>query len=46
MTFFDAIDQRRLRVEAVEDSGAVWPDVAANRWLHPPPGSWRPEHGG
>ena len=35
MTFFDAIDQRRLRSEVVDDAGAVWPDVAANRWLHP-----------
>jgi mannose-6-phosphate isomerase-like protein (cupin superfamily) len=35
MTFFDAIDQRPLRIEAVVDVGAVWPDVAANRWLHP-----------
>jgi mannose-6-phosphate isomerase-like protein (cupin superfamily) len=35
MTFYDAIDQRALRVEQVEDVDAVWPDVAANRWLHP-----------
>jgi mannose-6-phosphate isomerase-like protein (cupin superfamily) len=35
MTFYDAIDQRPLRVEPVESSPAVWPDVAANRWLHP-----------
>jgi quercetin dioxygenase-like cupin family protein len=35
MTFYDAIDQRPLRVEAVDDADAVWPDLAANRWLHP-----------
>ena len=35
MTFYDPIDQRPLRVEAVEDRDAVWPDLAAHRWLHP-----------
>ena len=35
MTFYDAIDQRPLRVEVVEEADAVWPDLAANRWLHP-----------
>lgn len=37
MTFYDAVDLRPLRVEAVEDadSGSVWPDAAAHRWLHP-----------
>ena len=35
MTFYDAIDQRPVRVEAVEDTDAVWPKLAAHRWLHP-----------
>jgi mannose-6-phosphate isomerase-like protein (cupin superfamily) len=37
MTFYDAVDLRPVRVEAVEDAdaGPVWPDAAAERWLHP-----------
>jgi mannose-6-phosphate isomerase-like protein (cupin superfamily) len=35
MTFYDAIDQRPLRLETMEDVDAVWPDQAAHRWLHP-----------
>jgi mannose-6-phosphate isomerase-like protein (cupin superfamily) len=35
MTFYDPIDGTPVRVEAVEDDGAVWPDLAAHRWLHP-----------
>jgi mannose-6-phosphate isomerase-like protein (cupin superfamily) len=35
MTFYDAIDQHPVRVEAVPDLDAVWPDAAATRWLHP-----------
>ena len=35
MTFYDPIDQRPVRAEAVQDRDAVWPDLAANRWLHP-----------
>lgn len=37
MTFYDAIDQRLLRIEKTspEDLSAVWPDRAAHRWLHP-----------
>lgn len=35
MTFYDPVDLSVARVEAVEDDGAVWPDLAAHRWLHP-----------
>jgi mannose-6-phosphate isomerase-like protein (cupin superfamily) len=36
MTFYDAVDLRPVRTELVEDAaGAVWPDAAAHRWLHP-----------
>jgi quercetin dioxygenase-like cupin family protein len=35
MTFYDVIDHQPLRQERVEDLDAVWPDRAANRWLHP-----------
>jgi mannose-6-phosphate isomerase-like protein (cupin superfamily) len=36
MTFYDPIDGSRVRTEQVDDSdGAVWPDEAAHRWLHP-----------
>lgn len=35
MTFFDPIALQPVRVEDVGDDGAVWPDVAAQRWLHP-----------
>jgi mannose-6-phosphate isomerase-like protein (cupin superfamily) len=35
MAFYDPIDGSPVRVEAVEDDGAVWPDAAAHRWLHP-----------
>jgi mannose-6-phosphate isomerase-like protein (cupin superfamily) len=31
MTFFDAVDGRPIRVEQVDDDGAVWPDLAAHR---------------
>ena len=36
MTFYDPIDGRPVRTEPVDASGgAVWPDEAAHRWLHP-----------
>lgn len=35
MTFYDPIDGEPVRVEPVTDDGAVWPDLAAHRWLHP-----------
>jgi mannose-6-phosphate isomerase-like protein (cupin superfamily) len=36
MTFYDPIDDDGGgRVEPVTDDGAVWPDLAAHRWLHP-----------
>jgi mannose-6-phosphate isomerase-like protein (cupin superfamily) len=36
MTFYDAVDGRPVRTEPVDATdGAVWPDAAAHRWLHP-----------
>lgn len=35
MRFYDAVDGPAVRVEDVHDDGAVWPDLAAHRWLHP-----------
>jgi hypothetical protein len=35
MAFYDDVDGPAVRVEAVADDGAVWPDRAAHRWLHP-----------
>lgn len=35
MTFYDPIEGHAVRTEEVADDGAVWPDVAAQRWLHP-----------
>jgi mannose-6-phosphate isomerase-like protein (cupin superfamily) len=35
MTFFDPIDGTPVRVEEVATDGAVWPEHAAHRWLHP-----------
>jgi hypothetical protein len=36
MRFYDPIDGRPVRTEPVDPAdGAVWPDEAAHRWLHP-----------
>jgi len=35
MSFYDAVTGPAVRVEEVEGDGAVWPDLAAHRWLHP-----------
>ena len=35
MSFYDDVSGPAVRVEAVADDGAVWPDLAAHRWLHP-----------
>jgi mannose-6-phosphate isomerase-like protein (cupin superfamily) len=35
MTFYDPVEGRRVRTEPVDADGAVWPDEAAHRWLHP-----------
>jgi hypothetical protein len=35
MSFYDDVRGPAVRVEAVPDDGAVWPDLAAHRWLHP-----------
>jgi hypothetical protein len=35
MSFYDDVSGPAVRAEAVLHDGAVWPDVAAHRWLHP-----------
>jgi mannose-6-phosphate isomerase-like protein (cupin superfamily) len=35
MSFYDPVDLSVRRVEDVDDDDAVWPDLAAHRWLHP-----------
>jgi hypothetical protein len=35
MQFYDDVTGPAVRTEPVVDDGAVWPDLAAHRWLHP-----------